>query len=76
MFLYPRCLSAKINLASCPQIWNIEQERQRKRESRQQASKAQQEKWQERSRARDKNTKEIFFLLEEQHKNFLVAVRK
>ena len=61
---------------SCPQIWNIEQERQRKRETRQQASEAQREKGRERSRARDKNTKEIFFCWKNNIKNFVAAVRK
>ena len=50
-------------------------ERQRKRESRRQGSEAQREKWQQRSRARDKNKGDIF-LLEEQHENFVAAVKK
>ena len=50
-------------------------ERQRKRESRRQASEAQREKGRQRSRARDKK-KETFFLLEEQHENFVPAVTK
>ena len=50
-------------------------ERQRKRESRRQASEAQQEKGRQRSRARDKK-KETFFLLEEQHENFVVGETK
>ena len=50
-------------------------ERQRKRESRRQASEAQREKGRQRSRARDKNKGDIF-LLEEQHENFVAAVTK
>ena len=51
-------------------------ERQRKRESRWQASEAQRVKGRQRSRARDKKTKETFhfFLLEEQHENFVAVV--
>ena len=56
--------------------WNIEQEKQRKRESRRQASEAQREKGRQRSRARDKKTKGDIFLLEEQHENFVTAVTK
>ena len=53
-------------------------ERHRKRESRRQASEAQREKGRQswRSRARDKKTKEAFFLLEQQHENFVAAVTK
>ena len=53
-------------------------ERQRKRESRQQASEAQREKGRQswRSRARDKKQRRHFFLLEEQHENFVAAVTK
>ena len=50
-------------------------ERQRKRESRRQASEAQREKGRQRSRARDKKQRRHFFL-EEQHENFVVAVTK
>ena len=60
---------------SCPQIWNIEQEKDRKRESRRQASEAQREKGRQRSRARDKKQRRHFFL-EEQHENFVAAVTK
>ena len=62
---------------SCPQIWNIEQEKDRKRESRRQVSEVQREKGRQRSRARDKKRiKETFFLLEEQNENFVAAVTK
>ena len=50
-------------------------ERQRKRESRRQASEAQREKGRQRSRARDKKQRR-HFLLEEQHENFVAAVTK
>ena len=51
-------------------------ERQRKRESRRQASEAQREKGRQRSRARDKKNKGEIFLLEERHGNFVAAVTK
>ena len=51
-------------------------ESQNQRESRQQASEAQREKGRQRSRARDKKRKKTFFLLEEQHQNFVAAVKK
>ena len=51
-------------------------ETQRKRESKRQASEAQREKGRQRFRARDKNKGGIFFLLEEQHENFVAAVTK
>ena len=51
-------------------------ERQRKREIKRQASEAQREKGQQRSRARDKKQRIYFFLLEEQHENFVAAVTK
>ena len=51
-------------------------ERQRMRESRQQASEAQREKGLQGSRAREKKNKGDLFLLEEQHENFLAAVTK
>ena len=50
-------------------------ERQRKRESRRQASEAQREKGRQRSRVRDKKNGDIY-LLGEQHENFEVAVTK
>ena len=52
-----------------------EREIQRKRESRRQASEAQREKGRKRTRARDKIQRR-HFLLEEQHENFVAAVRK
>ena len=50
-------------------------ERQRKRESRRQASEAQRGKGRQRSRARDEKQRR-HFLLEEQHENFVAAVTK
>ena len=51
-------------------------ERQRNRESRRQASEAQREKGRQISRARGKKQRRLFFLLEEQHENFVAAVTK
>ena len=51
-------------------------ERQRKRESRLQASEAQREKGRQRSRAREKKQKRKFFLLEEKYENFVAMVTK
>ena len=51
-------------------------ERQTKKESGRQASEAQREKERQGFRARDKKPKETFFLLEEQHENFIVAVKR
>ena len=42
-----------VSVSSCPQIWNIELDKDRKRESRQQASAAQRDKGQQGSRASD-----------------------
>ena len=65
-----------LSKVSRPQIWYIEQEKDR--ESRRQASETQQEKGRQRSRARDKKEgkKGDIFLLEEQHENFVAAVTK
>ena len=52
-----------------------ERERQRKKESRRQVSEDQREKGRQTARARDKKNEDIF-LLEEQHENFVAAVRK
>ena len=51
-------------------------ERPRKRESRQQASEAQQEKGRQRSGEREVKNKGDIFLLKEQHENFVAAVTK
>ena len=50
-------------------------ERQRKRESRRQASEAQREKGRQRSRARAKKQRRLIFF-EEQHENFAATVTK
>ena len=42
-----------VSASSCPQIWNIKLDKDRKRESRQQASEAQRDKGQQGSRASD-----------------------
>ena len=52
-----------------------ERERQRTKESRRQVSEDQREKGRQTARARDKKNEDIF-LLEEQHENFVAAVRK
>ena len=52
-----------------------ERERRRKRESRRQASEIQREKERQKARPRIKKQR-IHFLLEEQHENFVAAVRK
>ena len=52
-----------------------ERERQRKLDSRRQASDIQREKERQTARARDKKQRRLF-LLEEQHENFVTAVRK
>ena len=52
-----------------------ERERQRKKESSRQVSEDQREKGRQTARARDKKNEDIF-LLEEQHENFVAAVRK
>ena len=56
---------------------NLEyRERQRKRESRRQASEAQREKRRQRSKVRDKRNKGDIFLLKEQHENLVAALTK
>ena len=59
----------------CPQIWNIEQEKNRKRESRRQAREAQREK-DDRDLEREIKKQRRHFLLEEQHENVVAAVTK
>ena len=53
-----------------------EREIQRKGESRRQASEAQRGKERQRARARDKKKQRRHFLLEKQHENFAVTMRK
>ena len=60
---------------SCPQIWNIEQEKDPEKEK----VGGRPEKVHEKKGDRDLEreiTKEAFFLLEEQHENFVAAVTK
>ena len=52
-----------------------ERERRRKRESRRQTSEIQRDKERQKARPRIKKQR-IHFLLEEQHENFVAAVRK
>ena len=59
---------------STPNLKYRARERQRKTESRRQASEAQRKKG--RQRSRDKKQRRHFFLLEEQHENFVAAVTK
>ena len=47
---------------SCPQIWNIDQEKDRKKEKKRQASETQREKGRRRSRASDKKQRRNFFV--------------
>ena len=54
--------AVRLDYLSDPQIWNIEQEEDRKRGSRLQASEAQRKKGGQRSRARDKKKQRIHFL--------------
>ena len=64
MFLYPCFLSIKLRLiVMSTNLEHRARERQRKRESRRKASEAQGEKGQQRSRARDKKTKETLFVV-------------
>ena len=65
----PQVLSL-IDELSCPQIWNIEQEKDREVEKvGGRPAKLNEKK-------KTKKTKEAFFLLEEQHENFVAAVTK
>ena len=57
-----------LDYLSCPQIWNIGLEKVGGR-----PAKLNQEEWRQRSRVRYK--KRDIFLLEEQHENFVAAVR-
>ena len=62
----------------CPQIWNIEQEKDREKEkvSYRPAKLNEKKADTKRTRARDKKKKQRrhFLLLEEQHENFVAAV--
>ena len=61
---------------SCPQIWNIEQEKDREKEKVGGRPARLNEKKGYRDLEREIKNKEDIFLLEEQHQNFVVAIRK
>ena len=62
---------------SCPQIWNIEQKKDRQKKKVGGRPAKLNEKKSDRDLEREiKKPKETFFLLEEQHENFVVAVTK
>ena len=60
---------------SCPQIWNIEQEKDREKEKVVgRPAKLNEEKGDRDLEREIKKRKKTFFLLEEQHENFVAAV--
>ena len=60
---------------SCPQIWNIEQEKDReKKKVGGRPARLNEIKGDRHLERKIKNSKETFFLLEEQHENFVAAV--
>ena len=62
---------------SCPQIWNIEQEKDREKEKvGGRPAKLNEKKGNRDLERKIKNKGDIFFLLEEQHENFVAAVTK
>ena len=61
---------------SCPQIWNIEQEKDREKEKVGGRPAKLNEKKGDRDLEREIKNKGDIFLLEEQHENFLAAVTK
>ena len=61
---------------SCPQIWNIEQEKYREKEKVGGRLAKLNEKKGDRDLEREKKPKETFFLVQEQHDNFVATVRK
>ena len=61
---------------SCPQIWNIEQEKDREKEKVGGRLAELNEKKGDGDLEREIKTKEAFFLLKEQQKNFVAAVTK
>ena len=58
---------------SCPQIWNIEQEKGREKEKSGSPAKLKEKKG-DRDLEREIKSKGDIFLLEEQHENFVAAV--
>ena len=61
---------------SCPQIWNIEQEKDREKEKVGGTPAKLNEKKGDRGQEREIKNKGDIFLLEEQHENFVTAVTK
>ena len=61
---------------SCPQIWNIEQEKDREKEKVGGRPAKLNEKKGDRDLEREIKKQRRHFLLEEQHKDFMAAVRK
>ena len=61
---------------SCPQIWNIEQEKDREKEKAGGRSAKPNEKKGDRDLEREIKNKGDTFLLEEQHENFVAAATK
>ena len=61
---------------SCPQIWNIEQEKDREKEKVGGGLAKLNEKKSHRDLQREIKNKGDIFLLEEQHENFVAAVTK
>jgi len=61
---------------SCPQIWNIEQEKDREKKERRERPAKLNEKKDDRDLEREIKNKGDIFLLKEQHENFVAAVTK
>ena len=75
---YVSVLSKVLSLdkLSCPQIWNIEQEKDREKEKVGGRPAKLNEKKGDRDLEREIKNKGEIFLLEEQHENFVAAVTK
>ena len=65
-----------VSVSSCPQIWNIELEKDREKEKLGGRPAKLNEKRSNRDLEREIKTKETHLLLEKQHENFVEAVRK
>ena len=61
---------------SCPQIWNIEPEKNKKKERKSGRPAKLKEKKGDRALEREIKNKGEIFLLEEQHENFVAALTK
>ena len=72
---FPGRFRLKLRL-SCPQIWNIEQEKHREKENVGGRPAKLNEKKGDRDLEREIKNKGDIFLLEEQHENFVTAVTK